>query len=97
MMLGEATQAVSVQLEGLRQILDGLRSDMPDATATTTAETVEGETELRAEPVAIENVSTPATVPAPESDEFSGVTKPESTTDDGQPLEAASTDDSVKR
>jgi hypothetical protein len=97
MMLGEATQAVSVQLEGLRQILDGLRSDTPDATATTTAETVEGETELHAEPVALETVSTPATAPAAESDEVSEVTKPESTTDDGQPLEAASTDDSVKR
>jgi len=97
MMLGEATQAVSVQLEGLRQILDGLRSDTPDATATTTAETVEAGTELRAEPVAVETGSTPAPAPAEESDEVTEVTKPESTTDDSQPLEAASTDDSVKR
>jgi hypothetical protein len=99
MMLGEATQAVSVQLEGLRQILDGLRSDTPDATATatTTAETVEGEKELRTEPAAVETGSTPATAPAAESDEVTEVTKPEATTDDGQPLEAASTDDSVKR
>ena len=95
MMLGEATQAVSVQLEGLRQILDGLRADTP--TATTAADATTREPDARTEPVAVETASTPEPAAAADSDEVTDATQPEPTTDDEQPLESASADDSVTR
>jgi len=97
MMLSEATQAVSVQLEGLRQILDGLRSDARDVTAAATVEAREDAGESRVAPAASETASTPATAFTAEGDEVIEVAQPEPATDDGRPLEAASTDDSVTR
>ncbi|NQW47763.1 MAG: hypothetical protein HQ464_08345 [Planctomycetes bacterium] len=91
-MLGEATQAVSVQLEGLRQILDGLRADNPAATST--AEAVVNEPEAHTKAVVIETSNNPGSstdqgVSASENDEVTGIPQSDSAEEGAQPFEAA--------
>ena len=57
-MLGEATQAVAAQLEGLREILDGLKSEIAEGQATVASDAAH-ELESSA-PTIVEPVSAPA-------------------------------------